>query len=86
MSIGSVALILSELMSQSYRDTSVLTENLSSPTSMELCVSNLVCGVLNGVELKLVYSFFISSSIAEISQVEVQHRHVGLYLSFLLIP
>ena len=35
--------------------------------------------VLNGVELELVYNFFISCSIREISQVEVQQRHIGDY-------
>ena len=42
-----------------------------SPTSMGLYVSNLVDGVLNIVELELIYNFFISCSIAQISQVEV---------------
>ena len=47
--------------------------NVSPPTSMRLYFSNLIHGVLNDVELELVYYFFISCSIAEISQVEMQH-------------
>ena len=54
MSVGSLALILLALMSQSCLDTPVFTENLSPPTSMGSCVSNLVHWVLNGVELELV--------------------------------
>ena len=56
---------------------------------MGLFVSNLVHGVLNGVELELVYNFFIACSIAGISQVEVQHRFKvriskGCYFGFAL--
>ena len=46
---------------------------------MELYVSNLFRGVQNGIEFELVYNFFISCSIAEIPQFEVQHRHIGLW-------
>ena len=58
MSVSSVALILSVLMSESCRNIPVFIQKLSSPTSMGLYVSNLVHGVLNGIELELVYSFF----------------------------
>ena len=74
----SVALILSALMSQSCRDTPIFTKNLSSPTSMGMYISNLVHGVLIGVELELVYIFFISRSLAEISWAKVQYADVGL--------
>ena len=47
--------------------------NVSPPISMRLYFSNLIHGVLNDVKLELVYNFFISCSIAEISQVEMQH-------------
>ena len=68
MSVGSVALILSGLMSQSCRNTPLFTYNLSSPKSMGLYVSDFVHGVLDGVELELVYNFFyIYCSIADIS-------------------
>ena len=41
-------------------------------------VSNLVHGVLNGIELELVHNFFISSSNAEILLVKVQYAVVEL--------
>ena len=42
-------------------------------------VSNLVLGVLNGIELELAYNFpTISCSIPEICQAEVYHQHIGL--------
>ena len=44
---------------------------------MRLYVSNLVHGVLNGIEFEVIFNFFISYSFAEISQVEVQHQHIG---------
>ena len=47
-------------MTQNCRDTPAFTENATPPTSMELYVSNLVDGVLNGVESELVCNFFIS--------------------------
>ena len=57
---------------------------LSQHTSLHLqsiisyiCVSNLVHVVLNGIGLELVYNYPISSSIAEISQVKVQHQHIA---------
>ena len=43
---------------------------------MRLYVSDLVHGVLNGVELELIYNFVISRSIVEISEIEVQHGHI----------
>ena len=45
---------------------------------MGLYVSNLVLGILNGVELELVYNFFMSCSIAELSWAKVQYADVGL--------
>ena len=45
---------------------------------MGLYVSNLVHGVLNGIELELVFNLFISCSIAEISLVEIHHQHIEL--------
>ena len=45
---------------------------------MELYLSNLVHGVLNGVELELVYNFFISCSIAEISWAKVHYAKQSL--------
>ena len=44
---------------------------------MELYVSNLVHAVLNGIELELVYNFFIPSSIAEILWATVQNADVS---------
>ena len=41
-------------------------------------VSNLVHGVLNGVELDFAYNFFTSCSVAEISWAKVQYADVGL--------
>ena len=72
MSAGSVARdFIGAHVPELSRHTS-LHLNLSSPTSMGLCVLNLVYGVLNGVELELarelVYNFFISCSIAEIAE------------------
>ena len=47
---------------------------------MGLYVSNLVHGVVNDVELELVYTFFISCPIAEISQVEA---NIGIFSKYL---
>ena len=47
---------------------------------MALYVSSLVHGVLTGVELELVYNFFLSCSIAEVSWAEAQYAVVGLQL------
>ena len=46
---------------------------------MGLYVSYLVNGVQNGVELELLCNFFIFNSVSEISQIEVQHRHIGIW-------
>ena len=75
MSIGPVAIVTD--ITELSRDTPVFTYNLSSPTSMGLYVSNLVPGILNSIELDLVYNFFISCSIGEISWAKVQYADVG---------
>ena len=65
MSVGSVALILSELSCPRVVATHLSSlhylhfTSLSSPISMGLYVSNLIHGVLNDVELELVFNLFI---------------------------
>ena len=60
------------------------THQLPSLTSVGLYVSNLVHGVLNGVELEHVRNFFIFCSIAEIScHAKVQYADISKTYTFI---